>query len=886
MCRVLDIPLETADEIAKSFELYEIEELDALVETGEKIPENAKEALSYVKSYPDLFRYVRKLNGLPKSFGLHACGKIISTRPLDEFLPSSYDDAGVRYLQGDMHDVEDVGLVKIDVLGLRTLDQEYDTLEMSDNGQEYINPKEQDYSDPKVLSVFKNGDTTGIFQFSSYGMKETLKKMDVRGIEDLAIANALYRPGAMSYIDNFCNRRKGKEKFEYLHPDLEGILKNTYGILVFQEQLIEIGRLAKIHNPDLLRKATGKKDVKLLNQVKPELEEKLKARGWTDEQFETLWSDMLGFAKYSFNKCVSGKTKLLRAGQKKSCYAPTVEEMYLIKNDLGYAKRQNKLPLRSKYLRGYGKALSMDADGRVRKNSIVDIRYEGERETWKVSTDSGAFVVCTSNHKFPTPTGIKKLEEMNIGDCLYVIGDYELTTTKYNFTDGNYISNIPQKGQMGFQNIPDGASVVYHQIREQHRLGKHNCEVCGTEYTEEKNFELHHKNKNRTNNRPENLVWCCNSCHKKEEYKLGRTKAYQKGLPTRIEKIVSIEYMGIESVYDIEMAAPSHNFVTESGLVVSNSHAAAYAILAYITAKQKAYYPAEFFAGLCNSYIGESSFVKDTVGEIMDDVTKHRIRLAPMSFRNDHRKCSVKDGRILYAIPLIRDCNEQLAEALYSQRNTGQTYFWRLLRDLYAAGAKKSQVNILIKLDFFSEYGNAKELLRIYDIFEYFKQGDAKVIKKDKLIGNEFLYNTVAMYSKDRNDKGEELKSFKILDIEAILDEVEAKIKTLNLPDFDYKNKMADQMLYLGFTNLVTDREEDRPKLHVKSVAPLKRKKDKRQFGYSIVAKSLGSGIETRYTVMNSVFNREPVVPDDIIYCKGYEREGQYFKLTNYQKIF
>ena len=93
-------------------------------------------------------------------------------------------------------------------------------------------------------------------------------------------------------------------------------------------------------------------------------------------------------------------------------------------------------------------------------------------------------------------------------------------------------------------------------------------------------------------------------------------------------------------------------------------------------------------------------------------------------------------------------------------------------------------------------------------------------------------------------------------------------------------------MLYLGFTNLVTDREEDRPKLHVKSVAPLKRKKDKRQFGYSIVAKSLGSGIETRYTVMNSVFNREPVVPDDIIYCKGYEREGQYFKLTNYQKIF
>src|SRR5690606_24198863 len=156
---------------------------------------------------------------------------------------------------------------------------------------EFINPK-QDFSDKKVLDIFSNGDTVGIFQMASYGMRDTLKKMGVRGIEDLSIANALYRPGAMAYIDNFCKRRKGEESFEYLHPDLEPILNTTYGIMVFQEQLIEIGRLAKIKNPDSLRQATAKKKVEVLAVVKPELETNLKNRGWTQEQFDILWSDM------------------------------------------------------------------------------------------------------------------------------------------------------------------------------------------------------------------------------------------------------------------------------------------------------------------------------------------------------------------------------------------------------------------------------------------------------------------------------------------------------------------------------------------------------------------------------------------------------------------
>lgn len=616
MCKVLEIDLNTADAIAKSFENFEIDEIDQMIAGVVPITTAAKAAVKYTKEYQELFEYVRKLNGLPKSFGLHACGKIISTRELDYFLPSCYDDDGVRFLQGDMHAVEDVGLVKIDLLGLRTLDQEYDTLEMSNQDISFLDPRQR-YTDPKVLNIFRNGDTLGIFQMASPGMKQTLKKMNVSGIEDLSVANALFRPGSMQYIDNYCRRKKGEEAFEYLHPDLEPILKNTYGIIVFQEQLIEIGRMAGLHNPDLLRKATGKKNPKLLAEIKPEIEERLKSRGWSQEQFYQLWADMLDFAKYSFNK----------------------------------------------------------------------------------------------------------------------------------------------------------------------------------------------------------------------------------------------------------------------------AHSSAYAIIAYMTAKQKAYYPAEFFAGLCNSYLGASDFVKENASEIMADASRHKVRLKPFSFRDDHRKCNVKDGMILYAIPLIRDCNATCADIVYQFRDSTEPYFWMLSKQLIEAGLDKSKMRILIQLNFFSEYGNAKQLLRIFDFLELFKFGARSKIRKDKIDSADFLYEIIQEYSSDRNAKGVELKQFTILDVAGILNAIEDHMKRCDVHDFPAKMQAAYQNEYLGFVFLATGKEEDRPKLFVKEVYPLCRKSDGKQFGYSVITQSLGSGKESRFTVLNRVYHKEPIQKNDLILCQHYVRDGPYFQLDSYTHI-
>ena len=130
-------------------------------------------------------------------------------------------------------------------------------------------------------------------------MQDALATIQPNSIDELAMANALYRPGSMRYIDVYGRRLRGEEEVTYIHPDLEEILKPTLGILVFQEQLISIGRLANMNNADDIRVATAKKKIEMMQRVKPELFSGLKARGWTENQLNSLWNTIIEFASYS-----------------------------------------------------------------------------------------------------------------------------------------------------------------------------------------------------------------------------------------------------------------------------------------------------------------------------------------------------------------------------------------------------------------------------------------------------------------------------------------------------------------------------------------------------------------------------------------------------------
>lgn len=297
--RVLNIPFDVTNEISGHLDDMDIEDA---IKSGV--------VRRYQEQYPKLFDYSQKLTGLPRSFGIHPCGKVVMTREADYYTAVTESD-GERVMMLDMGDAESLGLVKIDTLGLRTVDVIYDTLEMIDKDYSYISPQNLSYDDPEVMEIFAQGHMDGVFQFESVNMRSTLKKMATDPItggripltlEDLCAVNALYRPGSVKYIDTYIRRKHGVVPVEYLHPDLERILKVTYGLIVFQEQLIEIGRYAGMRNPDLLRKGTAKKDAKTLEKIEPELRQGLYFLGWTNAQVDKLWEDMLEFSKYSFNR--------------------------------------------------------------------------------------------------------------------------------------------------------------------------------------------------------------------------------------------------------------------------------------------------------------------------------------------------------------------------------------------------------------------------------------------------------------------------------------------------------------------------------------------------------------------------------------------------------
>ena len=788
MGRVLDIPFEVTNEMTKKIGDESIEQI---LDSG-----LLKE---YENKYPKLFEYVGKLAGLPKSFGAHPCGLVIAQDSADTYNAVEFNpDTNTWVLQGDMHTADDLGLVKCDFLGLRTLDVIYDTLDMIGKDYNYIAPHKIDTSDREVWAEFAAGHTDCIFQFESDGMKSMLKDMYCNCIEDLSVSNALYRPGAKAFIPNYINRKKGIEEIKYIHPDLEPILKKTYGIIIFQEQLIEIGKLAGLSNPDELRKATAKKKPELMAKIEPLLKNGLMGRGWTKEQCNKLWETILDFAKYSFNKCVSGSTTLIKPSNRKNTRNPTVEEMYKITHDIQFVRENNYQPLRSKYRRQkhYGSGLSMFDDGKVRKNIIIDIQPAGIRPVYRVTTENGKYLECTDNHKFPTPKGIKKLFELSIGDSLYILGQSERSDKKYTLTDGNFKKNTPIKGQKGFQNIPDGASVKFDRYRQNCVTNQLPCAVCGIPYESNIRFELHHNNKDRTNNEDSNLTWCCASCHKKLDYALGRTKTFEKGLSTLIDKIVSIEYVRDEMTYDVTMDDPAHNFVANNGLITCNSHSCAYGLTAYISMYLKVHHRCEFIAACINSWEGDITGIVKTINE----ARRMGIEILFDDWRHAQSKTTTRDGKIYLGLNTIKGFGNSIAEALQRIAQKATTFTEVLVLAKQDSDISDSQLETLISHDFFGEFGDVNNLLGIHTIFKQV-YGRKTFSKNSELPVSE---DVLRMFSKETAKQFRDIKSDELITYltEHLQVTPRPLVVTLNseLKDFGYiryTNDKADKMFYI-----------------------------------------------------------------------------------------
>ena len=314
--RVLDLPLGEADRIAKLLPNIKLEKIFSSTDEELKGSLRAEEVLrvNEIKNLADedslsgqTIQQAKVLEGSLRNIGTHACGVIITPGDITQFVPvATAKDSDLFVTQFDNSVVEDAGLLKMDFLGLKTLTLIKDTVKLVKYKHNIdIDPDHFPLDDKKTYELFQRGDTVGIFQYESAGMQKYLKDLKPTVFGDLIAMNALYRPGPLEYIPSFVDRKNGNEEISYDLPEMAEYLEETYGITVYQEQVMLLSqKLASFSkgDADVLRKAMGKKIFSLLQKLKPQFIEGGMNNGHSQEVLEKIWKDWEAFAAYAFNK--------------------------------------------------------------------------------------------------------------------------------------------------------------------------------------------------------------------------------------------------------------------------------------------------------------------------------------------------------------------------------------------------------------------------------------------------------------------------------------------------------------------------------------------------------------------------------------------------------
>ncbi|WP_342277454.1 DNA polymerase III subunit alpha [Spiroplasma endosymbiont of Nephrotoma flavescens] len=297
--RVLNIPLDIIDKISKAVPLDLNLDLSLAVSKIEILQ-------VYMTQYPQLFLLAKKIIGLPRQFGTHAAGVVLSQLPIMQIVPIQKGYNNIYLTQYSMNHLESLGLLKMDLLGLRNLTNLKQILDMINKDLSMmISLDKIPLNDSKTYQLLSEGYTAGIFQLESKGMQQILITMQPKNLEDIVVTSSLFRPGPQEHIKTYIKRRLKQEAVWYLHPDLQPILKTTYGIIVYQEQIILIAQ--KIANfslakADILRRAISKKNQNEMTLLSKEFIASGVANGYDEKTVKQIYDDINQFASYGFNR--------------------------------------------------------------------------------------------------------------------------------------------------------------------------------------------------------------------------------------------------------------------------------------------------------------------------------------------------------------------------------------------------------------------------------------------------------------------------------------------------------------------------------------------------------------------------------------------------------
>ena len=375
--RVFRVPFDEANAITKSVAEGTIQKsLDA--ERDGHLTDEARKLRDFEKKFKKIFKIAKRLEGCVRHKGVHACGVVWGKKAINEYIPT-YGKNGDVITQIEGPDVESYGLVKFDFLGLETLNVVKKVLDAIGKDSEWLENIPMD--DDSVYEMLRDEKSIGVFQIESEGMRKVLAQIKPTCFDDIIAIVALYRPGPMQYIPMYANRKAGREAVSYVHPNAEKILAPTYGIMVYQEQVMQMSRaLAGFSAGDsaVLRKAIGKKMLALMEKMEGQFKSGcVKHSGMEKSEVNHLWDDIVKFAAYSFNKShaaayalISYRTAYLKKYYPVEFYAATISSA---------VKNPEKLALYLESARGEGiKILHPDINSSKEDFSVdlVEVREE------------------------------------------------------------------------------------------------------------------------------------------------------------------------------------------------------------------------------------------------------------------------------------------------------------------------------------------------------------------------------------------------------------------------------------------------------------------------------------------------------------------------------
>jgi hypothetical protein len=666
MARVHGVPKDEVQMVTK-----QIEDKDDEGEPMEwdKALELYADFKSFCERYPDVASAAKMMLGRNKSGGVHAGGLIISSKPIQDFVPLEVRSVKKENKHGVLvsawcegqatQDLQPVGLVKFDLLvvdGLMQIAQACELIRQR-HGIEWINalPGGRNWSDtsylndPKALAMADKADLKCIFQFGSEGIRAMVKRGGVTSFDDLMAYSALYRPGPlnMGMDKHYCNRKKGVEAWS-IHPLLMPILGRTYGVLIYQEQCMQVlhtvGRIPLIHC-EKVRKAISKKKIALFAKYKDMfITNGQKVLGETEKFVRDLWNQIEAFADYGFNASITIRTLVTSVDKNNN----------LIKKEV-----QNFVP--------GDRVLSVNDMGDTVISEVVQLHDHGEIYGYEVVFDDGYSVVCSMDHKFLTELGQKSLRDI-IGSKLSVLCD-----------DKNDISYAKEGERRLGDSMRDDSAEQVKVLRAQQEL----CEVSG-ESVYDRSDEVGGVGLG---------AWYA---HVADTGRLVR------------RRVVRVMPVGKRRMYDLEVAINTHNFLLPNGVVTSNSHSCAYT---YISARQlwlKAHYPLEYYTAvlMCEDQ-------SDKIKEIKQDAKKHGIEVKPVHINYSRELFSIVGNDIYYGFSNLKKVGEAVAKRIVAKQP--YTSFEDFLQRF---GTDMQVLKPLISLGVFEEKVDRLTLYKFYDKFQ------------------------------------------------------------------------------------------------------------------------------------------------------------------------